>query len=82
MRLADLRIATRLYGGFGATVLLVAVLVTVASLNFAKLSDANAINTHTYQVLGKASELLESLLNMETGERGYVTTGLDISLEP
>ena len=82
MRIADLRIATRLYGGFGATVLLVAVLVTVASVNFARLSDANAINTHTYQVLGKASELLESLLNMETGERGYVTTGLDSSLDP
>ena len=82
MRIADLRIATRLYGGFGATVLLVAVLVTVASVNFAKLSEANAINTHTWQVLGKASELLESLLNMETGERGYVTTGLDTSLDP
>ena len=82
MRIADLRIATRLYGGFGATVLLVAVLVTVASVNFARLSEANAINTHTYQVLAKSNELLESLLNMETGERGYVVTGLDSSLDP
>lgn len=54
---------------------MVAVLVTIGTLNFSKLSNANAINTHTHQVLGKAGELLESLMNMETGERGYVITG-------
>ena len=82
MRIADLRIATRLYGGFGAIVLLLAVLVTVATLNFSKLADASAISTHTYQVLGENDAILESLINMETGQRGYVITGLDASLEP
>jgi len=48
MRIADLRIATRLYGGFGTIVLLLAALVTVATLNVSRLGDANAINTHTY----------------------------------
>ncbi|OYO25928.1 TonB-dependent receptor [Janthinobacterium sp. PC23-8] len=62
---------------------MVAVLVTIGTLNFSKLSNANAINTHTHQVLGKAGELLESLMNMETGERGYVITGGGgSSLEP
>ncbi|NHQ90419.1 methyl-accepting chemotaxis protein [Janthinobacterium lividum] len=82
MRIADLRIATRLYGGFGAIVLLLAVLVAVATVNFAKLADANAINTHTYQVLGENDAILESLINMETGQRGYVITGAEASLEP
>ncbi|MED5616242.1 methyl-accepting chemotaxis protein [Janthinobacterium sp. P210005] len=82
MRIADLRIATRLYGGFGAIVLLLAVLVAVATLNFSKLADANAINTHTYQVLGENDAILESLINMETGQRGYVITGAEASLEP
>ena len=82
MRIADLRIATRLYGGFGAIVLLLAVLVTVATLNFSKLADASAINTHTYQVLAENDAILESLINIETGQRGYVITGADSSLEP
>jgi len=82
MRIADLRIATRLYGGFATIVLLLAALVTVATLNVSRLADANAINTHTYQVLAENSAILESLINMETGQRGYVITGADASLEP
>ncbi|MGV8869096.1 MAG: methyl-accepting chemotaxis protein [Janthinobacterium svalbardensis] len=82
MRIADLRIATRLYGGFGTIVLLLAALVTVATLNVSRLADANAINTHTYQVLAENSAMLESLINMETGQRGYVITGAEASLEP
>ena len=82
MRIADLRIATRLYGGFGTIVLLLAALVTVATLNVSRLGDANAINTHTYQVLAENSAILESLINMETGQRGYVITGAESSLEP
>ena len=82
MRIADLRIATRLYGGFGTIVLLLAALVTVATLNVSRLADANAINTHTYQVLAENSALLESLINVETGQRGYVITGAEASLEP
>ena len=82
MRIADLRIATRLYGGFGTIVLLLAALVTVATLNVARLADANAINTHTYQVLAENSAILESLINMETGQRGFVITGAEASLEP
>ncbi|OHV95394.1 chemotaxis protein [Janthinobacterium lividum] len=82
MRIADLRIATRLYGGFGTIVLLLAALVTVATLNVSRLADANAINTHTFQVLAENSALLESLINVETGQRGYVITGAEASLEP
>ena len=82
MKLSDLKIATRLYIGFGGTIALLAILVAVAMLNFSKLSDANAINTHTYQVMLEGDAVLESLINMETGERGYVITGKDASLEP
>ena len=82
MRIADLRIASRLYGGFGIIVLLLAVLVAVATVNFSKLGDASAINTHTYQVLLQNDAILESLINMETGQRGYVITGFDAALEP
>ncbi|WP_317204187.1 methyl-accepting chemotaxis protein, partial [Janthinobacterium sp.] len=82
MKLSDLKIATRLYLGFGAVIALLAVLVVTAMLNFSKLAQANDINTHTYQVIAEADGVLEGLINIETGERGYVITGKDASLEP
>jgi len=82
MTLSNLKIGTRLNLGFGAVVALLAVLVVSAQGNFSRLSDANLLNIHTYQVLGEASSMLESLLNIETGERGFALTGKESSLEP
>ena len=82
MKLSDLRIASRLYIGFGIIVVLLAMLVAIAYTNVAKLGQANAINVHTYQVLGEVSAALESLINIETGQRGYALTGSPASLEP
>ena len=82
MKLSNMKISQRLYLVFGGVVALVGVLVTVATTNFGRLSDANAINTHTYDVLAEVSGMLESLINIETGQRGYALTGADGSLEP
>ena len=82
MRLSDLKIATRLYLGFGAVVALLIVLVSMSYTNFARLGGANDMNIHTYQVLGEVDAALTSLVNIETGERGFALTGKDASLEP
>ncbi|SNS86553.1 methyl-accepting chemotaxis protein [Noviherbaspirillum humi] len=82
MKLSDLKIGTRLYAGFGAIVVILAILIVAAYVNFAKLGEANGINIHTYQVLGEVNGALESLINIETGERGFALTGKDASLEP
>ncbi|TFW00421.1 HAMP domain-containing protein, partial [Oxalobacteraceae bacterium OM1] len=82
MNLSNLKIGTRLYAGFGAIVALLVALVVVAYGNFAKLGAANDINIHTYQVLGEVQGALESLIDIETGERGFALTGKDGSLEP
>ncbi len=82
MRISDLRIATRLYLGFGAIVVLLVTLVTVAYANFSKLGQANDINIHTYEVTGEVNAALASLINIETGQRGFALTGGDASLEP
>jgi methyl-accepting chemotaxis protein len=75
-------IGTRLYMGFGLIVAILLVLLTVAYNNFSKLNQANGWNVHTYEVLGASQDMLESLINMETGERGYALTGTAGSLEP
>jgi len=82
MALSSLKIGTRLYLAFGAVIALLAILVASAQANFSRLSEANGLNIHTYEVMGEANALLESLINIETGERGFALTGKDSSLEP
>jgi methyl-accepting chemotaxis protein len=82
MRLSDLKIATRLHLGFGAVVALLIALVSLAYTNFARLGSADDMNVHTYRVLGEVDAALASLIDVETGERGFALTGKDASLEP
>ena len=82
MALSNLKIGTRLYLAFGAVIALLAILVASAQANFSRLGEANGLNIHTYEVMGEANALLESLINIETGERGFALTGKDSSLEP
>src|SRR5205823_4410451 len=82
MRLSDFNISTRLYISFGTVVALLIVLVSLSYKNFARLGDANDMNIHTYQVLGEVDSALMSLVDTETGERGFALTGKEASLEP
>jgi methyl-accepting chemotaxis protein len=82
MKLSNLSIGTRMYMGYSAVVLLLIALVSVAYVNLTRLSNANDINVHTYQVIARVNAALESLINIETGQRGYALTGNEASLEP
>jgi methyl-accepting chemotaxis protein len=82
MKISDLKIATRLRLGFGMVVAVLVVLVSVSYMNFARLGSANDMNIHTYQVLSEVDAALMSLVDIETGERGFALTGKDASLEP
>ena len=78
----NIGLGTRLYGGFALIVAILLTLLTVAYVNFSKLNEANDWNEHTHEVLATSQQMLESLINMETGERGYALTGAQASLEP
>ena len=78
----NLKIAKKLYLGFAVIIALVVVLVAVAYLNFTSLGAANRMNVHTYQVTEQANHILATLINMETGERGFALTGDEKFLEP
>ncbi|UMR30996.1 methyl-accepting chemotaxis protein [Massilia sp. MB5] len=82
MRLSDFGIRQKLYFGFGAVVLILAVLLGSAYTNLSRLDEANGWNNHTHEVIAETQFLLESLLNMETGERGFALTGDEASLAP
>jgi methyl-accepting chemotaxis protein len=82
MRLSDLNISTRLYLGFGVVIALLVLLVSLSSANFSRLGGANDMNIHTYEVLAEVDAALMSLVDTETGERGFALTGKEPSLEP
>ena len=78
----NLKVATKLYAGFAIIILILLALTSTAYVNFAGLSQANRWNVHTYEVLAEVDDALTSLINIETGERGFALAGDDRFLEP
>jgi methyl-accepting chemotaxis protein len=77
-----MRIGARLYAAFAAVIAVLVLLVTISYRNMAALDEANAMNVHTYEVMAEAEGMLEALINIETGQRGFSLTGNEASLEP
>ena len=78
----NLKISTRLVLGFLSVIIITLVLSVVTYTNFAKYSDADGWNIHTYKVLADFDNLTMSMVNMETGQRGFSITGDEKFLEP
>ena len=82
MFLGKFKISQKLYLGFGIIVLIMLVVLGYTYMNFKKESQAVGANLLSYEVTRESDGLLTSLLNMETGARGYAITGKDKFLEP
>ncbi|HTN91507.1 MAG TPA: CHASE3 domain-containing protein [Sorangium sp.] len=80
--LAHIGVGRKLYLGFAAMVIIVLGLAGTAYKRFAELDEARSWDQHTYDVMLATSEIMKSLLNTETGERGFVITGVESFLEP
>jgi methyl-accepting chemotaxis protein len=75
-------VARRLTTAFSAVILVFVLVGGVALYSATQLADANKWNTHTYKVLALGDEMLESMINMETGARGFLIASEDRYLEP
>ncbi|SFC62650.1 methyl-accepting chemotaxis protein [Massilia yuzhufengensis] len=82
MKLSDLKIATRLYLGYGVLIGITGIVVAIAYAKVSALDAANDANVRTYQTLAEVDGAMQALVNIETGERGFALTGQDASLEP
>ena len=71
-----------LYRSFGLLLALLLLLVGLSLSNFRLLGQASAASTRSYQTLLESEALLQSLLNMETGVRGFLVTGEEPFLAP
>jgi signal transduction histidine kinase len=77
-----MKFKNKVSAGFG-TALAILILVGVLSYRSMLQSDEDREwVTHSHQVLEKLDAVLANMLNIETGERGYIITGEGSYLEP
>jgi len=62
--------------------ILISVMVLVSLWAFSKIKEEAEGRKHAFSVLDSANKLLSSLIDAETGERGYLLTGDEAFLEP
>ncbi len=79
---ANLSISQKLYAGFGVVLLIILILVLSTWRGFAEVDSSVKRNIHTYDVLNESASLLTSLINIETGMRGFAITGGEQFLAP
>lgn len=78
----NLSIGKKLNIGFMAVLVILVTLSVISYQNFSRTSKAMDWNEHTYEVLMGLQTVLDSMVNMETGQRGFALTGNESSLEP
>ncbi len=78
----DFSIRTKIILGFTIPLLLTSVVLVLLLLSTQRqLSTAKWVE-HTHEVIAKGHELINLLVDMETGERGFLITGNEMFLEP
>lgn len=80
--LRNLPVGKKISFAFGCVI---AIVIAVSAIIFIALGDqieANSWKAHSQQVIDEAAGITESLINMETGLRGYAITGEDGLLDP
>jgi len=82
MSFSSLKINTRLMVAFGIIVAILMGLITAAKFSQTRQLQSQDMNVHSYRVIQQADRILQALVNMETGQRGYLMTGTDSFLEP
>ncbi|GEA86715.1 methyl-accepting chemotaxis protein [Cellulomonas cellasea] len=75
-------IGRRLVAGYAVALVLLAVIGVVSFTNTQKLVENSGWVAHTHQVLNGTDAILSSLKDAETGQRGYLITGVDGYLAP
>ena len=78
----NLPIKKKFYLAFGAVLVLLLLLCAMFYKNFSGIVDTNAWNIHSWRVIDKSRGLTQSLVNMETGLRGYAINGKEEMLAP
>ena len=77
-----LKLSQKMYLGFGIIISIMICILGYTYYNYINESDAIDSNITTYKVIDESNSILISLLNMETGARGFALSGKDEFLAP
>jgi len=80
--LDKLSIRNKLIIGFCVPLLFLVSLSAIVYLSIEKQKETTDWVEHTHKVIASAQELLKLLVDMETGERGFLITGDEVFLQP
>jgi methyl-accepting chemotaxis protein len=72
----------KLAAGFGVALIFLVLMGVVSYRSTARLLEARIARAHSVEVLAAIDGVLQSLVESETGQRGYLLTGDDKYLEP
>lgn len=72
----------KLFLGFGAVLGVFLIVSVLTFIQFNRNVENNKWTNHTHQVIYEAENILIALINIETGQRGFLLAGLDNFLEP
>jgi PAS domain S-box-containing protein len=68
--------------GFALALTILVLVTGVSFRNTRRLTETRELVTHTYIVIDQLEKILTRLVDVETGNRGYVITGQEAYLEP
>lgn len=77
-----LKLSHKLYLGFGIVISLMICILGYTYINYENQTETVELNLKSYVIIDEATSILNSMLNMETGARGYAITGKEEFLEP
>lgn len=78
----NMKLSTKLISGFALPVIMLFVIAALIYSNINSLLKANFWVNHTHEVISEGKGLLGSMVDMETGMRGYLVAGKEEYLDP
>ncbi len=79
---SKMKIGSKILTSFIVIIAIIIALVGVFLISVFSINSSNTLNAHTYRVMLAYEDILTSLINTETGERGFLIAGEDSFLEP
>ncbi len=75
-------LALRVLIGFSISMLVLIILGVFSYLSTQRLMDQAGLESHATRVINNAERVVKAMIDMETGQRGFVITGNESFLEP
>ena len=82
MKWSSVKTKPKILLGMSIPLLLMVALGGISYVSISRISHTTMWVNHTHEVLAKATSILSSAVNMETGMRGYLLAGKEEFLEP